>query len=192
MTPDTLKNRYVVLRHGQSKANVAGLVISAPENGVDHFGLTPAGKQQVRETVSAATFLDPGILIFSSDFKRARETADIAAGVLGAGEPVTLTPNLRERFFGDFEKGPDTIYQGVWEKDAKNAPPGNRVEHPVAVLERVTACITEIEAAHTHKTILLVAHGDTLQITLAWFSHLPPHRHRQVPHLDTAELRRVH
>ena len=170
---------------------MAGLVISAPENGVDHFGLTPTGRRQVRNSLSGATFLDRGIRIFSSDFKRARETAEIAAGILGAKEPVTPTANLRERFFGEFERGPDTIYRGVWERDAQNAPAGAHVESPGAVLERVKACISEIEAAHSHGTILLVAHGDTLQITLAWFNHLPPHRHREIPHLDTAELRRL-
>lgn len=191
MAPDTLKNNYFALRHGQSKANVAGLVISAPANGVDRYGLTHKGEQQVKSSVSAFSGLDRHTLIFSSDFKRARETAGIAARVLSSRDPVNITPKLRERFFGEFELGPDTIYQSVWEKDAGDAAPGNHVEPASDVLKRVLACISGIEAAQENKNILLVSHGDTLQITLAWFSGKPAHCHRDMPPLATAELRRA-
>ncbi|MCG8616417.1 MAG: histidine phosphatase family protein [Desulfobacterales bacterium] len=186
-----LKNRYYVLRHGQSEANVRHLVVSDPANGVDGYGLTETGKDQVRTSVSQFSGLGADTLIYSSDFKRARETAAIAAGILGVSAQVTHTPLLRERFFGDFELGPDTIYPGVWEEDARETGPGNRVEPVEDVLKRALACISELEENHRGRDIILVAHGDTLQILLSWFIGMPASRHREVPHMDTAELRRA-
>ncbi|HCY87637.1 MAG TPA: histidine phosphatase family protein [Desulfobacteraceae bacterium] len=191
MEATRLKNRYYVLRHGQSEANIRHLVVSAPENGVDGYGLTKTGEEQVKASVTGFSGLGPDTLIYSSDFKRARETAQIAAGILGVSAQITHTPMLRERFFGEFELGPDTCYPGVWEKDAKKTAPENRVEPVEEVLKRTLTCIGEIESAHRDRDILLVAHGDTLQILLTWFNGMPACRHRDVPHLDTAELRQA-
>ena len=42
-----LKNRYFAMRHGQSEANAAGIIVSDPANGCPRYGLTPLGRQQV-------------------------------------------------------------------------------------------------------------------------------------------------
>ena len=46
--------------------------------------------------------LDANTLIYSSDFARARQTAELARELLGAPD-VQLTHNLRERSFGELE-----------------------------------------------------------------------------------------
>ena len=76
-----LKNHYFALRHGESMANVEGLIVSTPENGVPNYGLSDNGKNQVRQSVTSAKkskLLNASTLIISSDFKRARESAEIA------------------------------------------------------------------------------------------------------------------
>ena len=50
-----LKNKYFVLRHGESKANVAEIILSHPEHGAhDDFTLTQKGQEQVRESIRKA------------------------------------------------------------------------------------------------------------------------------------------
>lgn len=191
MTPQELKNSYFLLRHGQSRANTRGLIVSDPENGLTGYGLTETGKQQVAQSVRACEALDRQTLIYASDFLRTKETAAIAADILDAGQPVQYSPRLRERFFGDWELTADANYAGVWADDALDREPRNGVEPVTAVLERALACIAELENRHDNRQILLVSHGDTIQILLSWFGHLPPHRHRDVAHMGVAEIRKA-
>jgi len=190
-----LKNRYYILRHGQSLANVRGLIVSRAANGLHDFGLSEAGREQVRSAVSRwidSGDLDRETLIIASDFLRARHTAEIAASVLGSTVPVSFTPHLRERFFGTWEKTGSENYDRVWADDAQQKTDKKTlVESVTRVLDRGLACIGETEAAHSDRDILLVSHGDILQILMTAFQGCPPHCHRELPHLETAEIRRL-
>jgi broad specificity phosphatase PhoE len=65
------------MRHGQSKANLKEIIISHPENGLlEKYGLTELGRQQARQS-AASSPLTKDTLILSSDFSRARQTAEI-------------------------------------------------------------------------------------------------------------------
>ena len=46
--PENLRNRYIGLRHGQSEANVAGIISSDPKIGSETHGLTALGRFQGR------------------------------------------------------------------------------------------------------------------------------------------------
>ncbi len=59
------------------------------------------------------------------------------------------------------------------------------------MLDRVTAFIADLERQHRDRDILLVSHGDTLQILQAGLAGLDPAAHRGLPHLETAEIRPV-
>jgi probable phosphoglycerate mutase len=130
-------------------------------------------------------------VICSSDFSRARQTAEIVRAHLAAAE-VIITEALRERCFGDLEGSPVGNYARVWGADeavAGHADGG--VEPAEAVLDRATALIADLERRYSGRDILLVSHGDTLQILQAGFLRLDPSRHRQLPHLRTAEIREL-
>lgn len=213
-------NTYWILRHGESLANVQGLIICDPASGCTGWGLSDSGRLAVEAGLRAhlagsgsagsppdssaqsgatdagtagAERLGPATLIICSDFLRARETAEIAARVCQAAAPQP-TPALRERNFGQLHGQPDTRYPEIWAYDARQAgdsayPPG--VESPLAVARRLAGLLAELEQAHSRRQILLVSHGDILQICQAWFAGLPVHRHRELPHLDKGELRRL-
>jgi broad specificity phosphatase PhoE len=185
-----LANRYSVMRHGQSKANVLGVIVSSVERdrGGD-YGLTAEGRRQAR-AAACGSGLPAGTLICSSDFARAVETAGIAADCLGAAAAVTA-PALRERYFGDFDGGPVSEYARVWATDAAGSAPAGGAEPAAAVLDRVSAFIAGLEARHRDRDILLVSHGDTLQVLQAGFARIDPAAHRSLPHLETAEIRPV-
>ena len=85
-TPQLLRNRYVGLRHGQSKANVQGIISSNPAIGTVEHNLTDMGIQQANEAAldlledlkESNDSTDPfnNVVVISSDFTRAKEAFD--------------------------------------------------------------------------------------------------------------------
>lgn len=188
--PGALRHRYFILRHGQSEANREELIVSDPGRGVPGFGLTDEGRDQVTRSVCGVPDLGPEIRIHSSDFRRARESAEIAAQVLGHTAGIRLEPGLRERYFGSWEGTSTGNYPKVWAEDPGATHPGEwRVEPVEAVLERAVAVIRRAEEVGDPGTVLLVTHGDVAQILLAAFAGQGPRRHREIAHLGTGELR---
>jgi glucosyl-3-phosphoglycerate phosphatase len=186
---DRLSNRFSVMRHAQSKANVAGIIVSRIETDRrGDYGLTEHGRQQAFAAARSCGL--PGdTVICSSDFSRTRQTAEIVRAYLGAPE-VVIAEALRERCFGHWEGSATGNYARVWAADETDAvQPDGDVEAAGAVLDRVTALITQLERRHCGRDILLVSHGDTLQILLTGCSGLDPSQHRLLPPLATAEIR---
>jgi broad specificity phosphatase PhoE len=186
-----LANRYLVMRHGQSKANVGGVIVSSIDRDRQgDFGLSALGRDQAL-AAAGGSGLPAGTVICSSDFARARQTAEIVRDCLGA-PGVVLAPALRERYFGEFDGSPVASYARVWAADEAGAGDAvSGVEPAAAVLARAAGLVAELEQAYRDRDILLVSHGDTLQILQAGFAGLDPSRHRTVPHLETAEIRRL-
>jgi len=189
-----IKNRYFIIRHGESKANVAHILLSHPKEGTISYGLSPKGKKQVKTSVSKNKkdkILDSDVIIYSSDFLRAKETALIASKLLGV-KKINLHKNLRERYFGKYDKTSLDNIKIAWEHDEKN--PNHKhmgVESPNKVLKRTIELIQKLEKRHKGKKILLVSHGDVLQILHTHTSGKPVSHHRKIPHLETAEIREI-
>jgi probable phosphoglycerate mutase len=195
---NTLRNNYYALRHGHSEANRDGIILSDPRLGVPEYGLTELGIEQVRTSVNKALrennpdLEKEKVIIISSDFKRAKETTDIAKEVLQIEQPAIYTPKLRERFFGDLEKTSNKGYDLIWSYDKDNSGHTWRnVESVDSTLSRSTGLIKELDNTYTDKTIILVSHGDTLQILQTGYLKIDPRQHRSVKHLNTAELRKL-
>jgi broad specificity phosphatase PhoE len=195
---DRLANQYYAMRHGQSRANADGIIVSRVETDArGDYGLTEQGREQVRAAARAcappAGPLGSGTLIYASDFARAAQTALIMREHLRSAGVVT-TPALRERYFGRWDGTPTGNYRAVWATDeagADQAGDGDGVEPADAVLDRATALIRDLEREHSGQVILLVSHGDTLQILQAGFARMDAGAHRRLPHLATAEVRRL-
>jgi broad specificity phosphatase PhoE len=211
----SLNNVYVVVRHGQSKANVAELIVSDPAIGISQYGLTDNGKQQANVAgdllVHSLTELSRKgsiagdcrkVTVLTSDFSRARETAEIVserlahAGIAiprdGNGNAsVILKPELRERFFGTLEGKSSDYYKEVWKHDVVSVHHTHQESESIAsVLTRTTKLIMDTEAALQGHVVLLVAHGDVNQILRSAFrTHLTPSQHRSDEHLNPASAR---
>ena len=179
------------MRHGQSKANVTGVIVSHVDNDRrGDYGLSDLGRQQV-----LAAAWDCGLpgntVVCSSDFSRARETAEIVRAQLGPA-PVVIAAALRERSFGVWEGSSSGNYAQVWAADKANPddPDGN-VESAAAVLDRMSELVVDLDRRYSGRDILLVSHGDPLQILQAGFLRIDPSRHRSLPALETAEIRHL-
>lgn len=187
-----LQNQYFIIRHGESMANVAGLIVSSPENGVNQYGLSEKGAEQVRSSVLSEDRLNCETLIISSDFQRTLETAKIVNECLSSQVPVQAERLLRERFFGELELGDSKDYAKVWASDAVNPDHTNwGVESVKAVLDRLHALLLVLDSKYADKNILLVSHGDILQILQTAFDDIKPSEHRSILHLNTAEIRQL-
>jgi broad specificity phosphatase PhoE len=159
-------NTIYLIRHGENRAN---LTKEFSYKKVD-YSLTPKGIIQAQQT--AEYFRDKHIdEIYSSPLKRARETAEIIAEVLGlkvvvmeqfrevnVGEledqpPDATTWALHNRILGDWLNGhPETIFPGG--------------ENYLQLLERMRDGIRQIVSNKSDKNIIIVAHGGIISATL--------------------------
>lgn len=164
---NVLHNHYVLLRHGRSQANEAEIIVSDPQHGVSGYGLTAEGREAVSRSVLRAK--DTGLLneesiIYSSDFMRARETAQIAAHILGISD-IHTTEALRERYFGTWDGKDHNNYHEVWRNDQEDHTHTiDGVESIESVKDRTLGLIDTLESQYSGATLLLVSHGDTLDI----------------------------
>ena len=181
-----MKNRYFLMRHGESEAMLADLVVSSPEIGCHRYGLSSQGKQQARAS-ALQSGLGADTRILCSDFVRARETAQIAAEVLGCPPPV-FEPALRERHFGELEGTSASNYPQIWQHDAidPDSPPF-RVESSRQVTRRLSQVVEQLESRGSAQTFLLVGHGDPLRFLQMWAAGLP--LTQSIPHFGPAEIR---
>jgi glucosyl-3-phosphoglycerate phosphatase len=212
------KNDFYALRHGQSEANVARIIASRPGIACHRYGLSPLGRQQAaqagRDIAATAAKTKYGrIVLVTSDLLRAKQTAETVLEVIlgshmdGTIEDVVVTlevdVRLRERDFGTLDGRSDALYQSVWDADAIDpSHTTNSVESVVSVAHRahqvVLGCDAKLllasssasEQRQRRAMVVLVAHGDVLQILQTHMAGMPVSRHRTaVPHLETATLR---
>ena len=207
-----LRHHYVALRHGQSLANVAGVISSDPKVACAEHGLSDKGWEQAplaaRTIAAEARWLGvDGVVVVTSDLRRARQTALavrshlIASGVnvLPADGGVIEDKALRERSFGELDGQSDDRYDDVWVEDARSATHEEYgVESVLSVRERARGVVDRMEADERlgvggggQWLVVLVAHGDVLQILQTAFARVDPRRHRSLEHLKTATMRRL-
>jgi probable phosphoglycerate mutase len=190
--PGELAGRFV-LRHGQSVANVTGVIASSVANGGASFGLTPLGRDQVRRSVSDAQangLLAKPIRVLASPLLRARESAQIVAEALDAH--VRIDARLIERGFGSLELASDAQYERIWLAD--RADPSHRdsdVESLTSILDRVVELLWELDVTARDETVVLCTHGDVASVLLCAAAGRPLSQHRDVGAMGNGELRTV-
>ena len=188
---NTLKNQYYILRHGQSQANKIGIIISDPKNGIKKYGLTDTGKSQTVQAFKKDHDFNQETIIYTSPFLRTKETANIVKKLLNC-KKINISDKLKERFFGDYEKLSNENYQKIWNKDKLNEKNNdNNVESTQQVWNRMISLIYKLEQKYSNKKIILISHGDPLQILIAGFNNILVNNHRQIQHLNIAEIRKL-
>lgn len=181
-----MRNRYYLMRHGESRANQADKIISAPENGCSGYGLSDLGRAQA-ERWARESGLGANTRIVCSDFLRTRETAEIAAATLGCAAPVQDI-RLRERHFGCWEGTSAANYEPVWRRDEAEES-GDGVETPTHLTARLSALVEELEGREEGQCFLLVSHGDPLRFLQLWAQGRPTREHQSIRHFSPAEIR---
>jgi len=180
------------LRHGQAGNNFDKVIVSAPKEGKAKFGLTKQGIEQIKKTIRQNKSLSDDFIIYHSDFKRTTQTAKLVIKILGI-KKVYKTPLLRERFFGQLNGTATKNFILVWQNDQKDIKHGYAGGESVSdVLNRTTKLIINLEKKYQGKNILLISHGDTIEILQAAFLKVDLlKRTKLVKHIKTAELRQL-
>ncbi|WP_043525791.1 histidine phosphatase family protein [Litchfieldella xinjiangensis] len=180
------RNQYLLMRHGHSLANQEGIIASDPRSALTAFGLSSLGKEQISDQLDGWSWPTP-TQIYHSDFLRTAETAE-RVGAHFALAPV-IDPQLRERYFGEFDGLPDALYHDVWRLDAQD-PSHQRfeVESVRSVSQRMHQALYRLDQCHAGETILLVSHGDPLQILLTTLEGKALSAHRERPSLAPASI----
>ena len=191
--PRPRPRRFYLLRHGQSVANVLGLIASGPAIAGEAYGLTAEGREQVRRAVTAAT--ESGILIrpcrvVSSPLLRSRESADGAAEALGLDGGYVVDDRLTERRFGALEGTSDTNYERVWALDRENPDHEEwAVESVRSLHARACSLVRELAAEECPDAVVLCTHGDVVSTLHCASLGLSLALHREVGALGTGEIR---
>lgn len=168
---------FYIVRHAQSEANVSG------EWGAN-TSLTPLGRQQAQKRSKQLSKI-PLAAIFSSDYLRAKQTAEIIA--LEHKIEVRATEILRERFFGSLEKTNyfqwntdlknlfETWYNKEYDERLKEKPVAG-MESDEEMISRAITFLRETALVYPGKNVLVATHGDLMQTLLV---HLGYGRHRE-------------
>lgn len=183
-----MRNRYFLMRHGESLANVVDKIVSLPANGLTAYGLSERGREQAEQSARACG-LSPATVVVASDFLRASETARIACQALGCPDP-RWHQGLREREFGELEGCSGDDYRKVWARDEQD--PEHTLfgaESAVALAQRLGDVLRELEDEHDGQDILLVSHGDPLRFLQLWANGRPLTEHLQIRLFAPAEIR---
>lgn len=154
--------RLLLIRHGQTPANVGRLLDTAPP-GAD---LTAEGRAQAQALVGVLE-QQPLDAIYVSDLVRTHQTAAPLAAARGL-VPV-IRPGLREIQAGDYEMAADDAswqaYLAVLYRWADGMPEA-RIPHGesgVEVMSRYDAVVAELAA--THECAAVISHGAVIR---AW------------------------
>ena len=154
----------ILVRHGRTSANAAGLLQGRIDNDLDDVGT-----QQAREiAVALAAGRHKPDLIVSSPLARARQTAQSTCDLLGLG------PSIDERWaeldYGDWdgipisEVRPETWQQ--WRADPTFTPPGG--ESLAALNIRVSAACDALSSEAARRNVAVFTHVSPIKSAVRW------------------------
>jgi broad specificity phosphatase PhoE len=151
-----------LVRHGESTWNARGRL----QGHTAHVRLTALGRRQAAAAARALATA-PVTAVWSSDLRRARETAELVAAAHGL--PVRAEPGLREQAHGEFEGQPTSgLAPLLAAADPEWAPPGG--ESARQLHARVATLLDRLPAAGE---LVLVTHGETIRAFLAVLAGRP-------------------
>ncbi len=143
---------FTFVRHGQTDWNFQKRI-----QGATDVPLNETGREQARETgaVLAERQWDG---IVASPLSRAKETAEIIAGIAGLGEPEIVAA-LAERSYGEVEGlNGEEIRARFPDPDAP--VPGR--ESRTAVVRRVLPALEMLAEEHPGQALIVVSHGGVI------------------------------
>jgi isoleucyl-tRNA synthetase len=152
-------NRYIIVRHGGAENNLKKIADTNISKSI--FNLTLEGRVQV-DALAKKLKKEKIDAVFSSDFPRTKETAEILQSALGLGK-VYLDPRLREISVGDLNGRNVNEYHAIYKDYAEKfvkAPPNG--ESLTDLRSRLFDFVNEREKESSGKTFLVVSHEYTI------------------------------
>jgi len=146
----------ILVRHGQTPANAAGLLLGRADQPLTQLG--------ERQAVAAASAVGSPARVLSSPLARATATAG------AIGHPVQVDERWIELDYGVFDQAawddvPREVW-GRWRSDPGFAPPGG--ESVAALGERVRSACEALAAEAAHADVVVVSHVSPIKAAVAW------------------------
>ncbi|MEK7471120.1 MAG: class I tRNA ligase family protein [Patescibacteria group bacterium] len=138
-------NKYFVMRHGGSLANIKNVESFNP--GEDNDALTEEGREQVR-LMSKSLKFKPDVII-SSNFTRTKQTAEIIANTFGfTKDQVIINKGLRES---------EVVISKETDEDVR---------------KRMIYVLQDLEQKYSGKNILIISHEYPIRLLLSSYEAL--------------------
>jgi len=187
------KNQYFILRHGHSQRQVKKIASCWPEK--NPLSLTKKGKEEIKKVAQELKKKEID-LIFSSDLKRAKETAEIVAKEIG--KKIVFDKKLREVNVGAFNgKDPHLFWDYISKKRKPFLAKPPKGESLTQIRERMYQFFEDVEKKFNDKKILIISHELPLSIlegTLKGWSleeTLEKRKNGEFKKTETAEWRKI-
>lgn len=148
--------KLYLVRHGESEANVAGIINDDPARPVN---LTELGRRQARDAAASLAGVQ-FTRVYASRFPRARQTAEILLRGLGLDMPIHEDARLDERRSG-LDGQPVEAFNGLVRPDPLRIKP-ERGESFLEQMERLRSFLDELASWQKDATILAVSHENPI------------------------------
>ena len=169
--------RLLIVRHGECKANVMGVVAG----GRDDSPLTAKGLRDAQLIVDNLGAFSGRIM--SSPMRRTLETATYIRDILSPGAPIILEPAFIERDVGDATGMPLEEYFALEQSGAEIL----HAETETALFGRVKKGLAKLRKSN--QAVLLVTHTGTYRMIECVLQGLPPHAFAALPGLEYGEVK---
>ncbi len=149
----------ILVRHGRTPANAAGLLQGRLDQDLDGFGQAQA--RAVARYVLDACDVDA---VIASPLRRAQQTAE------AFGRPIETDERWIELSYGEYEGTAHTdVPSEVWERwreDPNFTPAGG--ESLAALDARVRAACVDLLERAAHEQVVVVSHVSPMKSAVAW------------------------
>ena len=156
-----MNNKYFLLRHGQTIYQRDGKRINYPEGSEYSLEITEEGREMIKK--AADELKDKNIdLIFSSPFLRTKQSAEIAASILGIKE-INYDERLVDIDMGILAGKTYEEYEKFFTKKKDRfveKPEG--AESWNEILKRLRSFLNDVEVEQKNKNILIISHADPI------------------------------
>lgn len=146
----------IMLRHGRTEANAAGLLQGRIDPDLDDLGR--------RQAAAAAAWIGPVDRVIASPLQRAQQTAS------AFGVPIETDERFIELNYGDWEGTPvrdvppETWQQ--WRDDLDFRPPGGETLNELGA--RVRTGLDDLMHSAVERDVVVVSHVSPIKATVAW------------------------
>jgi alpha-ribazole phosphatase len=182
-----MTTRLLLVRHGRTSYNAEIRFMGQLDIPLDE-----TGRAQV-QAVARRLAREPASAIYCSNLGRAHDTALAIQSAMDSHPPVRVDERLTEGHFGDWQgrryedlRVEDGENLRRWEADRLGVPPP-KGEALADLGSRVQEIYEEICASHQDETVVIVAHGGSLQVLIVLALGLPLERYWQF-HVSNAAL----
>jgi broad specificity phosphatase PhoE len=161
-----LKNKYFLLRHGQTIFQKENRDKIYSDQEYLSLEITKEGRDKIAK--QAQNLKEKNIdIIFSSPLLRAKQSAQIAADILGS--QIIYDDRLVDIKLGEFAGQATSVYDDFFlinKLGLEQRPNGG--ENWVDILARMESLIKDVEQKYQNKNILIVSHGEPLWLWAAY------------------------